>query len=417
MTSAMTAAERSCCNEYGRLTRRGLFTGSLALGTTVVLGSAVVTAAPASAESAGAVMVVLSLRGAADGLSLVVPYNDQVIKDGSARPRIGLPPQSLLKTNGTFGLHPELAPLSSLWDDGELAAVHATGLPAPNRSHFAAMEEIEDANPGSGAREGWLNRLVGNLPGSSPLQGFAVTGGVVPTSLFGPQPVMSAADVESVGFPGVDGDDGSRLRSLHTLWDPASGGLGTAMRSAFASATAFAPARSTRDSVSSYPNTDLGRALSEAARIIRGNVGVGVITVDQGDWDMHSGLGTLDWGSMRNNARDLAASLAAFMADLGDQRSKVTLVAFSEFGRRVRENANFGLDHGHGNVMFVAGAGVKGGYYGTMPPLSNTLDADVPVTTDYRSVLSEIVTTRLNASRAAVFPGFTPEPVGVMTSL
>ena len=417
MTSTRTTTEASCCAEYGGLTRRGLFTGGLAVGTSIVLGSAVVTAAPASAESAGAVMVVLSLRGAADGLSLVVPYNDPVIKSGSARPRIGIPPASLIAPNGTFGLHPQLAPLSALWDAGELATVHATGLPAPNRSHFAAMEEIEDANPGSGAREGWLNRLVGNLPGSSPLQGFAVTGGVVPTSLYGPEPVMSSADVESVGFPGVDGDDGSRLSSLHTMWDSQRGGLGTAMRSAFASTTDFAPVRSTSDGASTYPATDLGRALSEAARIIRGNVGVGVITVDQGDWDMHSGLGTLDWGSMRSNARDLAQALAAFMADLGAQRSKVTLVAFSEFGRRVRENANYGLDHGHGNVMFLAGAGVKGGYYGNMPQLSDSLDADVPVTTDYRSVLSEVVTTRLKASRAAVFPGFTPEPVGVMTSL
>ena len=407
----------SCCAEYSRLSRRGLLTGGLALGTTAVVGSAVVTAAPAGAASAGAVMVVLSLRGAADGLSLVVPYNDPVIKDGSARPRIGIPRSTLLATDGTFGLHPELAPLLPLWTAGEMAAVHATGLPVPNRSHFAAMEEIEDADPGSSKREGWLNRLIGDLPGTSPLQGFSVGGGVVPTSLYGSQPVMSASDVESVGVVGVEGDDGSRLQSLHSLWDSRGGSLGNAMRATFESARDFAPVRATTDRQRTYPSTDLGRALSEVARIIRGDVGVGVITVDQGDWDMHSGLGTLEWGSMRQNARELAEALAAFFADLGDQRSKVTLVAFSEFGRRVQENANWGLDHGYGNVMFVAGAGVKGGYYGTLPPLSASLDADVPVTTDYRSVLSEIVTTRLGASRATVFPGFQPEPVGVMTSL
>jgi uncharacterized protein (DUF1501 family) len=347
----------------------------------------------------------------------VVPYNDPVIKNGTARPRIGIPAGQLLAPDGTFGFHPELARLMPLWDSGELAAVHATGLPVPNRSHFAAMEEIEDANPGSAEREGWLNRLVGNLPGASPLQGFAVGDGIVPTSLYGAQPVMSASDVESVGFAGVDRDDGSRMKSLHTLWDPAGGSLGRAMRSTFSSAADFQPVRETLDGARRYPDTDLGGALSEVARIIRGDVGVGVVTVDQGDWDMHSGLGTLEWGGMQDNARELAQALAAFFEDLGNQRSKVTLVAFSEFGRRVQENANYGLDHGHGNVMLVAGAGVKGGYYGTMPPLSGSLDADVPVTTDYRSVLSEIVTSRLNASRAVVFPGFTPEPVGVMTSL
>ncbi len=417
LSRAATAADTSCCTEYAGLTRRGLFTGALAIGTTTVLGSAVVTAAPASAESAGAVLVVLSLRGAADGLSLVVPYQDPVIKNRTARPRIGIPTDRLLAPDGTFGLHPELSPLMSLWGAGELAAVHATGLPVPNRSHFAAMEEIEDADPGSTVRTGWLNRLVGDLPGTSPLQGFAVGDGIVPTSLYGAAPVMSASDVESVAFAGVDGDDGSRLRSLHTLWDSSSSALGRAMRSTFASTSAFAPVRATADRASTYPDTDLGRALSEVARIIRGDVGVGVVTVDQGDWDMHSGLGTLEWGSMKGNARDLADSVAAFFADLAGQRSKVTLVAFSEFGRRVQENANYGLDHGYGNVMLLAGAGVKGGYYGTMPPLSSSLDADVPVTTDYRSVLSEVVTTRLHASRAAVFPGFVPEPVGVMTSL
>lgn len=414
----MTGPEPTCCEEYRKLTRRGLVTGGLAFGAATVLGSAVVTASPASAESAGAVLVVLSLRGAADGLSLVVPYNDPVFKNGSARPRIGIPAEQLLAPNGTFGFHPGLAPLTPLWEAGELAAVHATGLPAPNRSHFAAMEEIEDADPGSGAREGWLNRLIGNLPGSSPLQGFAVGNGILPTSLYGPQPVMSAGDVESVGFIGADDDDdGSRLTSLRTLWGPTKGPLGNAMSSAFASAADFEPVRATSDHESSYPDTDLGRALSEVARIIRGDVGVGVITVDQGDWDMHSGLGTLEWGGMRDNASELAGAVAALFEDLGPQRKKVTLVVLSEFGRRVQENANYGLDHGYGNVMFLAGAGVKGGYYGSMPPLSAGLDADVPVTTDYRSVLSEVVTTRLHASRAVVFPGFTPEPVGVMTSL
>ena len=101
-------------------------------------------------------------------------------------------------------------------------------------------------------------------------------------------------------------------------------------------------------------------------------------------------------------------------ADLGPLADRVTLVTISEFGRRVVENANQGLDHGHGNVMFALGAGVKGGYYGTWPGLTDSLDADVLVTTDYRSVLSEVVTRRLGVSVAQVFPGFAPQAVGVM---
>jgi uncharacterized protein (DUF1501 family) len=347
-----------------------------------------------------------------------VPHADPVYY--SARPGIAVPADRLLVRDGMFGLHPALAPLVPLWDAGRLAAVHATGLPAPNRSHFSAMEEVEDADPGSDVRSGWLNRLIGTDATRSPLQGFNVGGGVVPTSLYGDQPVMSADGVESVRIPGDDKWDTTkgRRRSLHTLWDRQTGPLGNAMRSTFGALDDFAPAREAARHEDRYPDTDLGRALSEVARVIRGDVGVEVITVDQGDWDMHSDLGRPDRGWLADNARDLARSLAAFLGDLGDQASKVTVVTISEFGRRVVENASNGLDHGYGNVMLVAGAGVKGRkYYGTWPGLTAGDDADLLVTTDYRSVLAEIVSTRFGASTAAVFPRFTPESVGVMTSL
>ena len=127
-------------------------------------------------------LVILSLRGAADGLSLVVPHADPVYY--AARPRLAIPHTALLAPDAMFGLHPALAPLLPMWDAGTLAAVHATGMAAPNRSHFAAMEAIEDAAPGSSERTGWLNRLLGELPGTSPLQGTAM-GNQAPTSLFG----------------------------------------------------------------------------------------------------------------------------------------------------------------------------------------------------------------------------------------
>jgi uncharacterized protein (DUF1501 family) len=367
---------------------------------------------------ASSVLVVLSLRGAADGLSLVVPHADPVYY--SSRPRIAVPADQLLGKDSMFGLHSQLAPLLPLWDAGRLAAVHATGLPVPNRSHFAAMEEVEDADPGSDARTGWLNRLIGTDAGRSPLQGFNVGGGVVPTSLYGPEPVMSAGNVDAVSIPGDDKWDTTKGRraSLHRLWDADSSTLGTAMRSMFAALDEFAPVRAATDDSDSYPRTDLGRALAEVARVIRGDVGVEVITVDQGDWDMHSDLGTVAGGWLCDNAEDLAKSVAAFFDDLGDQASKVTLVTISEFGRRVVENASMGLDHGYGNVMFVAGAGVKGGrYYGSWPGLTADGDADLLVTTDYRSVLAEVVSTRFGASTATVFPRFQPESVGVMSSL
>lgn len=412
----------TCCPEFARISRRGLFAGAAALaGTSTVFGSTVLTASAAAPAPARAVMVVLSLRGAADGLSLVVPHGDPVYY--SARPTIAVPSDALLAKDGFFGLHPELAPLVPFWNAGTMAAVHATGLPAPNRSHFSAMEELEDADPGSSVRTGWLNRLIGLDDIISPLQAFNVSGGVPPASLYGPEPTMSGEDVASVRIPGVDDwdENNRRLRSLHALWDPATGPMATAIHSALSAAEDFAPVRDTPadpENGASYPDGDLGRALQMAARIIKGDVGVEVLTVDQGDWDMHTDLGTLSGGRMVDNARELAGAVSGFLTDLGPAAAKVTVVALSEFGRRVLENDNQGLDHGYGNVMLLFGAGVKGGrYYASWPGLTGDLDSDLLVTTDYRSVLSEVVTARFGVSTASVFPSFAPETVGVMSTV
>lgn len=413
------STDQSCCTEYAEVSRRGFLTGAAALvGTSTLIGSTLLTVSPSAAATARATMVVLSLRGAADGLSLVVPHADPQYY--AARPRIAVPAETLLAKDGTFGLHPNLAPLLPLWTAGRFAAVHATGLPAPNRSHFAAMEEVEDADPGSAARVGWLNRLIGLDGNDSPLQAFSVGGGVAPTSLTGPELFLSAGSVDDLEIAGDDRWDteGRRVRSLHTLWDREESVLSRAMGSTFRASSQFQPVRDTPADPANgatYGGSELGEALRTAARAIKGDVGVEVITVDHGDWDMHTDLGTLEWGRMKRLTIELGQALAGFFTDLGPRGDQVTVVVLSEFGRRMQENANAGLDHGYGNVMFVLGAGVKGGqYYGTWPGLSNDLDSDLLVTTDYRSVLAEVVSTRFGVSTASVFPQFQPDLLGLM---
>jgi uncharacterized protein (DUF1501 family) len=420
MTTTNTTSGRTdgfCCDEYAAMSssvsRRGLLGGAIALaGATTVVGSAVVTASPARASSASSVLVVVSLRGAADGLSLVVPHGDPVYYSG-VRPRIAIPSTSLLVPDTMFGLHPKMTALVPMWQAGKVAAVHATGLPVANRSHFAAMEEMEDADLGSSERVGWLNRLVSGTPGSSPLQGFSAGASTIPTSLVGPSSTMSAGRVDDVELPGND-DEGRRAQSLKIMWNGEKSTLGRSMRTTFDAISAFGPAQAAVSNRDTYPGTGLGESLSTAAQIIRGDVGVEVITVDQGDWDMHTDMGTVGGGWMARNAEDLASSIAAFFADLGTQESKVTLVTLSEFGRRVVENDSNGTDHGYGNVMFVAGAGVKGGYHGRWPGLGNTYESDLSVTTDYRQVLADIASRRFNASVAEVFPGLKWSSTGVM---
>ena len=425
MTTTNTSSTRGtpgrsdgfCCDEYAAMhasvSRRGLLGGALALaGASTMVGGAVVTASPARAESASAVLVVLSLRGAADGLSLVVPHGDPVYYSG-VRPRIAVPSDQLLVKDGMFGLHPNMTSLVPLWTAGKVAAVHATGLPVANRSHFSAMEEMEDADLGSSERVGWLNRLVSGTPGSSPLQGFSVGTSTVPTSLIGPASTMSAGRVDDVELPGND-EDGRRAQSLKIMWNSEKSSLGRSMRATFDAISAFGPAQAAVDNHSKYPGTGVGQSLATAAEIIRGDVGVEVITVDQGDWDMHTDMGSADGGWMASNAKDLAEAMTAFLGDLGTQESKVTLVTLSEFGRRVVENDSNGTDHGYGNVMFVAGAGVAGGYHGRWPGLGNSYEADLTVTTDYRQVLADIVSRRFGASVGKVFPGLKWQSTGVM---
>src|SRR5689334_6059526 len=234
------SSTQDCCEEYAALSRRGLFRGALLAGAaTTMFGSAVVTSSPASAAPAPAVLVVLSMRGACDGLNLVVPHADPAYY--AARPNIGVPSETLLAKDGFFGLHPALEPLLPFWTAGKVAAVHATGLPVPNRSHFAAMEEVEDADPGSSARSGWLNRLIGTDADRNPLQALNLAGGVAPTSLYGPEPVMSAGGIDRMRIAGDDEWDKThnRLRSLHTLWDGNTSGLGRAMASTFGAVASF----------------------------------------------------------------------------------------------------------------------------------------------------------------------------------
>ena len=166
-----------------------------------------------------------------------------------------------------------------------------------------------------------------------------------------------------------------------------------------------------------WPATDLSEALRDTAQLIKSEVGTEVVSIDYGSWDLHSDYGTLEWGEMQGLIGAFAAALDAFMRDLGPLRGRVTVVTISEFGRRIQENGNRGLDHGWGNMMLLAGGGVRGGrYYGTWPGLGSgrEVDADLRVTTDYRSVLGEVVARRFpDRSVASVFPGLPYAPLGI----
>ena len=424
-----------CCREYetsSRLSRRrflqGMAASSTAAVSTSMFGDAfrqTAFGATTSIEGGGNVLVVISLRGGIDGLGMVVPHGDPAYY--TARPTIGVPKASLVAQDAMFGLHPKMAPLTWLWDSGELAAVHATGLAVPNRSHFSAMEEVEDADTGSVVRRGWVNRMIGLNTRTDPNEAVHLTGSIVPTMLAGTAPVMAADGLDQISLVGADKNDwGTRRRSqLDTVWSGGSGvRLFDAYRSAARTVDLLAPSAATQYAPDvtyprTWPATDLSDALKDTARLIKADVGTDVVSIDFGSWDMHSDYGTTAWGDMQSMIGGFAGVLDAFMRDLGTLRQRVTVVTISEFGRRIKENGNRGLDHGWGNMMLVAGGGVKGGqYYGRWPGLGDgrQVDDDLQVTTDYRNVFGEIVTRRFpDRSLATVFPGLGYSPLGIMS--
>ena len=416
------------CTDFLRaasLTRRRFVQGMAAAGgtaiTTSVIGDAV-TQVVFAAEGTGNVLVVLSLRGGVDGLGLVVPHTEPAYY--AARPTIAVPPGALLQKDAVFGMHPDLQPVEWLFERQELAFVHAVGTAVPDRSHFTAMETVEDADPTSPLRRGWVNRLIGIDTDATPLEAVHIGSVMEPTLLAGPAPTVAAPDLAGISLIGAEPDSGvwgeRRTRQLRTAWRHAEGPLGAAGRSALETVAEVRPLVGTRYVPSNgvaYPRSSLGRSLSGAAQLIKAGLGTEVVSIDYGNWDTHTDYGTVDAGSMQDLVRGLATALDAFMRDLGEARSRVTVVTVSEFGRRLAENGSGGLDHGWGNVMLLAGGGVKGGrYYGAWPTLDRAAlrEGDLSVTTDYRTVLGEIVTKRFDRSASVVFPGVTGTPLGVL---
>jgi uncharacterized protein (DUF1501 family) len=368
---------------------------------------------------AGDVLVCLFLRGGADGLHLVAPYGDEGYYAG--RPRIAVPrpddTQAAAAERGValddfFALHPVLAPLHEVFRAGRLAIVHAAGSPDQTRSHFEAMATMErGVADGSVSTSGWLGRHLHAAAGASfsPLRAVAI-GDVLPQSLEG---TLGATAVHSLdefrlALPAT-WSEGFQA-ALAGLYDGAEDPVAEAGHETLKLLKALdrlEPDRYQPAGGASYPEGSFGRGLRQVAQLIKADLGLEVACLDLGGWDSHIAQGPLLEGLMR----DLAGGLRAFHADLGDHMERVTLVAMSEFGRRVQENGGLGTDHGRGTCFFLMGGGIHGGrVLAKWPGLAaDRLEGpgDLPVTTDYRDLLAEVVARRLrNPDWARVFPDY-----------
>ena len=398
----------------------GLFAVGLG-GSPQFLACAADAAAPQGMGKRRKVLVTIFQRGAMDGLMAVTPYNDPHLR--RYRPRLAMAPggggNGLLDLDGTFALHPAFRPLTPYFAEKRLAIVHGVGSPNATRSHFDAQDYMEAGTPGrKGTATGWLNRAVGLMGHEgTPFQAVSLTP-ALPRSLYGDHPALAVARLEEFGVQSPGGRMSPALnagRSFEALYEQTSQELlrGTGRESfdaikmlSRAELRSYRPANG-----AAYPASPLGNSLRQIAMLIKSGVGLEVAFAESGGWDTHVQQGTAN-GSFSRRAQDLSQSIAAFWTDLGSHQDEVTLMTMTEFGRTARENGSGGTDHGRGSCLFVLGNGVEGGrVHGTVPELApEALEEgrDLPVTTDFRAVFSEVAGKHLGLAKdQQLFPGWT----------
>jgi uncharacterized protein (DUF1501 family) len=389
----------------------------------------------------GTILVVLQMAGGNDGLNTVVPYADDAYH--VARPRLRFAPDQILKIDNHIGLNSKLASVKSLYDEGHLAIVQGVGYPNPDRSHFRSTEIWQTASDANRIEtEGWLGRYFDNCcPGADPTVGVAI-GGETPQAFAAKNPTgVTFSQPEQFRFRPSESGKGQMtaeemfFRQLNeTATDETSGAVATntgatigeisgkdrsnlstldflqrtALDAQLSSDKILAIARKYKSTVP-YPQSQLAASLNIIARMIAGELPTRVYYASQGGFDTHAGqINTHD--RLMGEFND---AIAAFAADLKQQGNfeRVLLMTFSEFGRRVQENANGGTDHGAAAPMFVLGGAVKAGLFGKYPSLTDLDRGDLKFNTDFRSVYGTLLDRWLKAPSQLVlgrkFPALT----------
>ena len=390
------------------LSRRDFVKGGVALvsiGTTAqsLLKGAVAFAAQNGAYVADPnnkkILVLVQLAGGNDGLNTVVPYTDATYR--SSRSTLALPESDLLPLEQGFGLHPELVGLKGFWDSGKLAVVRGVGYPGQNYSHFKSMAIWQAGDPKLELDNGWLGRTLEKLESAEhdPFLGFNI-GSSTPAEMRTPTiPVPSVRNPEDYGVK-VGGrvmeTTHARTATMLKLYEqyPSSSPYGvlleTTVETAISSSQMLKDVAANYTPAVQYPDSSFGSGLSVLAEAIVGDLGMRVGHITLGGFDTHNNELDEHAGLMAT----LDAGLTAFYQDLEahGKVDDVLVLTWSEFGRRVQQNANGGTDHGAGSVLFALGKGVTRGLYGDAPNLAALVDnGNVPYTTDFRRVYATVI--------------------------
>ncbi len=393
-------------------------------------------------------VVLVFLRGGIDGLNLVPPIagNDRSFYE-EARPSLNIAasgaysalPLTLADNSATgFGLHPSAVGLKGLWDAGKLAIVHSCGMPTVvTRSHFDAQLYLDLGTPGQqGVGTGWLTRAWNTQPGVTGTPTLPVVGisSRQPANLLGSTQALSMPSPTDFALNsgawqwqqfrnGMTAGTKGVNETLASMW---TGQTGTELggQRADVALRVIGQQAYTSTLPAGWPTSNFARQLWTVAQSVRFNLGLRFATLDLGGWDTHDGQGTAGSGYSyyQNKIAELSEALTAFYNDLnaGGEAARVTVIVQSEFGRRVRQNGSGGTDHGYGNPMLILGGPVNGRrFYGQWlgldPQVLSPYFGDIPVTTDFRRVFSEVLIRRMGNNKLGnVFPGYSGyTPLGI----
>jgi uncharacterized protein (DUF1501 family) len=361
-------------------------------------------------------LIVVFLRGAVDGLNVLVPYGDN--RYYSMRPKIAVakPGQAngALALDADFGLHPSLAPLTKFWQSKNLAFVLNSGSPDPTRSHFEAQDYMETGAPGQRlVTSGWMNRLLEQIPNNqSPVRALNI-GSTTPRILQGKATSATYAPTNRKMQTALDNNIvSSRFQEMYS-------GRNDKLASAYNEGMAARHTISekleeemTAANQGALPANKFNSFGNQLGRLIRKEPNVQVAFVALGGFDTHVNQGA-GQGQLANQLNIVGKGLAELIDGLGESFSKTTIVVMSEFGRTAKENGNGGTDHGHGNCMWLLGGKVAGGkLYGRYDSLEqrNLYEGrDMPVHTDFRNVLASLLAEQMKLSKAQlglIFPNY-----------
>jgi uncharacterized protein (DUF1501 family) len=405
-------------------TRRELMRLGLGGATLLACGATVPTflarSAAALTEPAprrgGRVLVVLQLDGGNDGLNTVVPHRDDVYR--RSRPRLALPAQGLHRLNDDLGMHPALVGLMRLHENRQLAVVQSVGYPNPNRSHFESMAIWHTARLSPNrSTPGWLARCLDrrNDPPGGDTPALHISEALLPQALHGSQRhVPSLASLEQfrrrLGIPEGDGarEQRAALDQLGARQRGADGSLLQFVERSnlitYTSSARLEAASRQGQGATGYPEFyGLARRLRLVAQLIKAGLGTSIYYTQIGGFDTHAN----QLNSHSGLLREVGDSVRAFFEDLrrAGQADRVLLLAFTEFGRRLAENASGGTDHGTAAPVFLVGPRVRPGVHGPNPNLRELTDGDPRHALDFRRIYATVLDQWLACPSAAVLGG------------